>query len=229
MIYCIGDVHGEAEALRSLLDKLPVEPSDLLVMTGDAINRGPDSFECVEQIIGFSRCRKVFVQGNHEETMLAYLETGARDALLSMGGQATLDSYARAGWSAVPGVPESIPAAHALFYAQALDWTWPFYITDRYIFTHAGWNLSLPLERQSPEAMRWGGIRGQEASVWTQTVVRGHLPFPKVMFARRKGYIGVDTGCGSGGFLSAVALPSERVWTVRPRSYRPNWYLDRSP
>ncbi len=228
MIYCIGDVHGEAGALREMLSKLPVAPSDLLVLTGDIINRGPNAFDCVEQILGFSRCRKVFVQGNHEEVMLAYLEMGDTSTLLSMGGQATLDSYVRAGYSAQPGVPESVPPAHAQFYAQALDWTWPFYVTDQYLFTHAGWNLSLPLERQSPDAMRWGGIRGQEASVWTQTVVRGHVPFPKVMFARRKGYIGVDTGCGSGGFLSAVALPTEQVWTAKPSSFRPDWYTHRA-
>ncbi len=223
MIYCIGDVHGEAGALREMLDKLPVTASDLLVLTGDVINHGPDAFDCVEQILRFSRCRKVFVQGNHEEVMLACLEAGDISTLLSMGGQATLNSYARAGYPVQPGIPESVPPRHAQFYAQALDWTWPFYITDQYIFTHAGWNLSLPLERQSPEAMRWGGIRGHEASVWTQTVVRGHVPFPKVMFARRKGYIGVDTGCGNGGLLSAVALPTEQVWTVRPASFRQGW------
>lgn len=224
MIYCIGDVHGEAEALREMLGLLPVEPSDLLVLLGDIINRGPDSFGCVEQALGFNRCRKVFVQGNHEEAMLAFLEAGDTQTLLSMGGQATLDSYARAGYTVLPGMPESLPPAHAQFYAQALGWTLPFYITDDYLFTHAGWNLSLPLHRQSPDAMRWGGLRGQEASMWTQTVVRGHVPFPRVMFARRKGYIGVDTGCGAGGVLSAVALPTEQVWTVRPASFKPGWF-----
>ena len=224
MIYCIGDVHGEAGALREILSKLPLAPSDLLALTGDIINYGPDAFDCVEQIIGFDRCRKVFVQGNHEEAMLACLESGELSTLLGMGGQANLDSYARAGYPVQPGVPESIPPQHAQFYAQALGWTLPFYITDDYIFTHAGWNLSLPLQRQSPDAMRWGGIQGQTAPVWTQTIVRGHVPFPKVMFARRKGYIGVDTGCGKGGFLSTVALPTEQIWTVRPASFRPRWF-----
>lgn len=224
MIYCIGDVHGEAEALRELLGVLPVEPSDLLVLLGDIINRGPASFDCVEQVLGFDRCRKVFVQGNHEEAMLAFLEAGDAHTLPAMGGQATLDSYAQAGYQVLPGVPESVPPAHAAFYAQGLGWTLPFYITDDYLFTHAGWNLSLPLHRQSAEAMRWGGLKGQDAPLWTQTVVRGHVPFPKVMFARRKGYIGVDTGCGTGGVLSAVALPTEQVWTVRPASFKPGWF-----
>lgn len=226
MIYAIGDVHGEADALREILNNLPLTPSDLVVFLGDIINRGPDAFGCVEIVLAFDRCRKVFVQGNHEEVMLWYLETGESDGLLGMGGQTTLDSYARAGYAVQPGMPGSIPPRHAEFYGQMLGWTLPFYITDDYIFTHAGWNLSLPLERQSPEAMRWGGMKGFETPVWTQTVVRGHVPFPKVMFARAKHYIGVDTGCGMGGYLSAVALPGGETWTARPASFRPRWYFE---
>lgn len=222
MIYAVGDVHGEADALRELLAKLPVTPSDLVVFLGDLINRGPDSFQCVEQVLAFDKCRKVAIQGNHEEVMQLFLEAGDLQSLRAMGGDPTLASYTRAGHPLTAGLPET----HARFYAQAEAWTLPFYITADYIFTHAGWNLGLPLERQSPEAMRWAGVKGFESSVWTQTVIRGHTPFPKVTFARQKHYIGVDTGCGIGGFLSAVALPSGEVFTARPRSFRPRWYFE---
>ena len=167
MIYAIGDIHGENGALKEMLAKLPVQPSDLVIFLGDAINHGPDPFDCVEQILAFDRSRKVF--------------------------------YSRQ------------------------PWTLPFYITDHYIFTHAGWDLSLPLGQQSAGALRWGTVKGFENPVWTQTVVRGHVPFPKVTFAHRKQYIAADTGCGHGGLLSAVALPSGETFTARPVSYRPQW------
>lgn len=224
MIYAVGDVHGEAEALRELLALLPVQPSDLLVFLGDAINRGPDPFDCIKQIVAFDRCPKVFIQGNHEEAMLLFLEEGDIATLAGLSGQATLDSYARAGYALVPGDPNSLPLAHLQLYAQAHPWTLPFYITDQYIFTHAGWDLALPLPMQSTGALRWGKVKGEKQPWWRQTVVRGHTPFPKVMFARTKQYIGVDTGCGLGGLLSAVALPSGDVFTARPASYRPNWF-----
>lgn len=223
MIYALGDIHGEADALREMLAKLPVQPSDLVVFLGDIINRGLSSFDCVEQILAFDRCRKVFVQGNHEEAFLGYLEDDDRMFAEGMGGQSTLDDYESAGYVIVPGGPNSLPHSHARFYAQAEPWTLPFYITDHYIFTHAGWDLSLPLPQQSLGALRWGKVKGFENPVWPQTVVRGHVPFPKVTFARRKQYIAVDTGCGHGGFLSAVALPSGEVFTARPTSYRPGW------
>ena len=224
MIYAVGDIHGEAEALRELLAKLPVQPSDLVVFLGDAINRGPDPFDCIAQIIAFERCHKVFIQGNHEEALLLFLEDGDIAALSGMDAQATLDSYARAGYALVPGDPYSLPLPHLRLYAQAEPWTLPFYITNDYIFTHAGWDLALPLTLQSSGALRWGKVKGQEQPYWQQTVVRGHTPFPKVTFARTKQYIGVDTGCSLGGFLSAVALPSGIVFTARPKSFRPNWY-----
>jgi hypothetical protein len=47
---------------------------------------------------------------------------------------------------------------------------------------------------------------------------------PKVTFARAKQHIAVDTGCGLGGYLSAIALPSEQVFTVKPASFNPRWY-----
>ncbi len=224
MIYAIGDIHGEHGALRDMLTKLPVTPSDLVIFLGDVVNRGPDPFDCVEQILAFSRCRKVFVQGNHEEALLLFLEDGDLGALAGMDAQPTLDSYARRGYALTPGDPNSLPLSHLRFYSQAEAWTLPFYITDSYIFTHAGWNLMLPLTLQTTSAMRWGKVKTDAHPYWTQTVVRGHMPFPKVMFARAKQYIGVDTGCSLGGPLSAVALPTNEVFTARPKSYRADWY-----
>jgi len=232
VIYAVGDIHGENEALREMLAKLPVEPSDLVIFLGDAINRGPDSFDCVEQILAFDRCRKVFVQGNHEEAMqfsegndnwVLFSEDSGDFALVGLD-ETTLDSYTRRGYILKSSNPSSLPLAHLRFYSQAETWTLPFYITDDYIFTHAGWDLTLPLTLQTPGNLRWGKVKSDAHPYWTQTVVRGHTPFAKVMFARTKQYIGVDTGCSMGGLLSAVALPSGEVFTARPASYRPDWY-----
>ena len=224
MIYAVGDIHGESGALRALLEKLPVQPTDLVIFLGDAINRGPDGYDCVEQILAFDRCRKVFVQGNHEEALLMFLEEGAVTALTGMSAQGTLDSYAARGYTLMPGDLSSLPESHLRLYAQAEPWTLPFYITDHYIFTHAGWDLARPLEGQSLGVLRWGKVTGFEAPFWPQTVVRGHTPMPKVTFARTKQYIGLDTGCGLGGFLSAVALPTGETFSARPASFHPRWF-----
>ena len=226
MIYAIGDVHGESDALASILARLPVEQTDIVVFLGDLINRGgADPFGCVSQVIAFDRCRKFCIGGNHEESFREYLEFGDFSVLNGMDVQSTLDSYERAGYPVVPGDPSSIPEDHARFYFQSEAWTLPFYITDDYIFTHAGWNLQRSLEQQSSHDLAWGNVKGYESPVWTQTVVRGHTPMPKVTFSRAKHTIGVDTGCGMGGRLSAVALPSEKTFAAVPTSFHPRWYF----
>ena len=225
MIYAIGDVHGEADALREMIAKLPVEPTDLVIFLGDLINRkGMDSFDCVQQVIDFDRCRKVCLQGNHEEALLMFLAEGDYSIMEGMSGQSTLDSYAAAGFDLRPGDPNSIPESHLRYYTQAETWTLPFYITDTYIFTHAGWDLSRPVQQQNPYVMRWGQVKGFDAPVMSQTIIRGHTPLPKVTHSKAKHYIGVDTGCGMGGMLSTIALPSEEIFTAKPKSYNPRWY-----
>ncbi len=72
----IGDIHGEIDALRSLLAKLGVDAERgradrPLVFVGDLVDRGPDSIavvELVEHLIkcGIAQC----VMGNHEFNLL---------------------------------------------------------------------------------------------------------------------------------------------------------------
>ena len=225
MIYAIGDVHGEADALREMLAKLPLTPDDLVIFLGDLINRGGgDPFDCVQQVIDFDRCKKICLQGNHEEALILFLVEGDYSIAEGMSMQSTFDSYASRGFGLSPGDVASIPESHLRFYGQAESWTLPFYMTEDHIFTHAGWDLSRPPKLQNPHVLRWGRVTGFENPVTTQTVVRGHSPLPKVTFSKAKHNINVDTGCGMGGLLSAIALPSEEVFTVRPASYRQGWY-----
>jgi serine/threonine protein phosphatase 1 len=41
--FVIGDIHGCADELRYLVDRLPLASGDRLVFLGDYIDRGPDS------------------------------------------------------------------------------------------------------------------------------------------------------------------------------------------
>ena len=224
MIYAIGDVHGEAECLESLLNKLPIQPTDIVLFLGDLINRiGKDPFRCVEIVLQFDRCKKICLHGNHEDSFREYLENGDTSVLSGMAVETTLESYERRGYSVLGGDPASIPSDHARFYFSTEPWTLPFYITDNYIFTHAGWCLDRPINRQNLFQMHWGQVTGAENAVWTQTVIRGHSPLSKVTTVQSKHYIGIDTGCGLGGALSAIALPTGDVFTEFPASYRKRW------
>ena len=64
----IGDIHGRADLLKKLLAKLGKAMRVFFV--GDVIDRGPDSFGVVEQLMARGAAG---VRGNHEEWMRRYI------------------------------------------------------------------------------------------------------------------------------------------------------------
>jgi len=97
-VWVIGDVHGFNKSLRSLVGQLDLQTNDYVVLLGDLIDRGPNSYDVVQ----FAKSSKniVSVKGNHEETMsrtlsLEGLELPDIDLVtwLYNGGLATVTSY----------------------------------------------------------------------------------------------------------------------------------------
>jgi serine/threonine protein phosphatase 1 len=95
----VGDVHGQAGALRRLLDHISslVSAGDdaELIQLGDLVDRGPDSLGALDlafsDLLGFKRVTRL--PGNHELMLLKALR-GDRKALslwLMNGGSTVLD------------------------------------------------------------------------------------------------------------------------------------------
>jgi serine/threonine protein phosphatase 1 len=205
-LIAIGDIHGCLAALDRLLQEINPRREDLVVTLGDYVDRGPDSCGVVSRLIELgSRTHLVGMLGNHEQMMLDVIRHGApHQAWLRYGGVETLDSYG------FHGNLDFLPPDHQAFFDSLGD----YFEHGDYFFTHAAYDPDLPLDQQTQEMLRWHSLRdGVPAPHMSgRTAVVGHT-------ANREGEIFdaghllcIDTFCYGGGWLTAIELPSKRIW-----------------
>jgi len=220
-IFAIGDIHGCADELRQLLQKLPLSPDCRVVFMGDYIDRGENSREVIEIIKDLSNYYKVIcLLGNHESMLLDFLEDPVSPdagAFIYNGGTATLASYAdRTG-------RYHIPQSHLDFYNSLLL----TYETDQFFFVHAGVpNISLTEldPKKHKQDLIW--IREEflnSSFKWEKIIVHGHTPVVSVDESQQR--INVDTGCVYDNNLSAIELPERNVYSVKKIKGKKHVYL----
>lgn len=220
-LFVIGDVHGCAEELQALLQKLPLSRGCGLVLVGDYIDRGPSSRQVVDTLLDVSANVDVYpLMGNHEALLLDFLDdpTPLHSArFVYNGGGATLQSYC-----GKPG-DYHIPDAHVAFFRSLRL----VYQSESHIFVHAGLP-DVPLgeldDEEHKETMLWVRTPFHHSTFsWGKTIVHGHSRVPGIQMDTRR--INVDTGCVYDNLLSAVHLPSGRVYQVARRGVTDHVYL----
>ncbi|OQX01434.1 MAG: metallophosphatase [Desulfobacteraceae bacterium IS3] len=205
-IFAIGDIHGSADKLIALMDKLDIDfENDTLVFVGDYIDRGPASFEVVEYLLNLKkRCRNtVFLKGNHEDMFLNYLEGPDKLTYMMNGGKDTLESYLKKSSEN----SELIPQQHIDFF-KSLSL---FHETEDYIFVHAGLRANIPMEKQEPDDLLW--IRNEFIDSnydFGKMVIFGHTPFLEPLIRPNK--VGIDTGAVYGNKLTCLKLPDFKFY-----------------
>lgn len=224
-IYAIGDVHGRADLLATLL--ATIEADDLtrartetwLIFVGDLIDRGPASAEVIEIAMRVAKQLPTtrFLAGNHEEVFLSVLngKAGALSFFLDIGGRQTLHSYGfsnhdidtMSDGALIDAVRQRVPSAHLQFLQSFED----VVVSGDYAFVHAGIRPGTPLEAQKVSDLRWIrepflGHRGSLGHV----IVHGHTITPNV--DERANRIGIDTGAFESGKLTAIGLEGSDRW-----------------
>lgn len=203
--YVIGDIHGEIEQLKTIIEKISYDPAaDKLIFLGDYVDRGADSYQVYKYIRELNDGKNIFLRGNHEEMMIdAVLNENKAELWYHNGGLKTERSF--------PNNKELEKAAH---FFESLPY---YHANQEYIFVHGGIQPDKSLEQQTEHDLVWIrqaflAAKGEDFKE-NRTVVAGHTPVAEVRFEDNK--ILMDTGAGKGGILSALDLNTKKVYKSR--------------
>jgi serine/threonine protein phosphatase 1 len=240
----IGDIHGDLAQLLTLWERLPVlTASDTLVFLGDYVDRGPDSrgvIEFIRSLPSRTPARVVALMGNHEQILLDAYEGGNSEPLWppSNGVMATYLSFTGEAFDGSEQQFERMLKVKEWLPTDVYRWMKAlplWYEDERAIYVHAGlegedkvWFHPTKSQGTSLLWMReddfWKGYSGKRL-VFGHTVTSclplDHLNWLDKVFDDKRDVwfrgdlIGIDTGCGKGGFLSAVGLPGLDVYESR--------------
>jgi serine/threonine protein phosphatase 1 len=223
-VYAIGDVHGCAEQLRSLLDQIAADhaargpATRTVILLGDLVNRGPDSAGAIDHaraLIASGDGR--VLKGNHEELFLlaARGDRHAARALIDNGGTATLTSFGftpeeigRGSFSDLAALMKTrIPREVVAFLDAGED---KIAIGD-YLFVHAGIRPGVPIAEQAAGDLRWIRREFLESRAdHGPMVVHGHTIVETAVECENR--IGLDTGAYRSGRLTAIGLEGTERW-----------------
>lgn len=216
-VMAIGDIHGRADLLDRLLDRIAAEdPGMPLVFLGDYVDRGEHSAAVLRRLAGLADqwpAPVVCLMGNHERMMIDFLEapeTGAARWMRS-GGLQALASFGVGGITEHPGPVDARDAADRLGAAMGdtlLAWLRGLplqHASGNVHFVHAAADPDMPMTLQDPRTLLWG----HPAFASTprrdgQFVVHGHtvVDSPEIIAGR----IAVDTGAWFTGRLTAARI-----------------------
>jgi len=226
-VYAIGDIHGRLDLFVELLDRIEVDnarrpPASIdVVLLGDIIDRGPQSAQMVDMLMGLQNDLATLhvLKGNHESAMVEALSgnPGAMGRWIANGGDAALRSWGIGEDLIDVADPAALRAALAAAVpapvAAWLDGLPLSYRVGDYLFVHAGIRPGIPLDDQNPIDLMW--IRADFLDSRADhgvMVVHGHTIRPEVETRRNR--IGIDTGAYRTGKLTALGLEGASRWVL---------------
>lgn len=209
----IGDIHGCAQALGSLLEVIEPERDDVIISVGDYVNRGPDTRGVIERLIALEgHCTLVPLLGNHDQMLLDALagQAQAFSIWMRMGGGSTLLSYGASPGGVTRNELGRIPAEHVAFLKRCRA----FLETESHIFLHAKYDPQLPMDRQPDWLLRWETLRDgiPTPHISGKPVIAGHTSQKDGEMLDAGHLVCIDTYCHGGGWLTAIEAHTHQVW-----------------
>ena len=210
--FVIGDIHGAYKALSQCFERAAFDKNkDRLICLGDVCDRGPQTRECIYELLSIRNC--VYLLGNHDAWTLEWATKGeAPTEWLTQGGSDTVASYKSAG----------IPKTHIQFLAKAPLW----FLDKNRLFIHARFDVDEGLENTSEEKMVWDRelllkamLLRRSCPQWKfggyDEIFIGHTPtltFDKEVPQKFCNVWAMDTGAGCRGRLTIMDVDTKKYW-----------------
>lgn len=218
----IGDVHGCYDELIALLTRINFnDREDKIIFLGDYTDRGTQSYEVYRLLRGLkqqmeNRC--VLLYGNHEDLVFDYYEDNDPNWKRN-GGKETLKSF----------------KTHNVSLDRYTNWisknTQLWYKCKRYQACHAGLE-NKPLDKQYEEVLLWDRSAIRQGFYKGPLTIVGHTPLNEPTWIGPvnneveyiplqyyewydlplEGLIAIDTGCGKGGYLTALIIEKTQFY-----------------
>jgi serine/threonine protein phosphatase 1 len=224
----VGDLHGELVCLDKMIDRLCARaPRARWVFVGDFIDRGDHSAGVLDRLRALEADRPdtVFLLGNHEEMMLAFLREPeqAGNRWMRHGGLQTMASFG-AFQLGVQNAPEALRRARdrllEVMPEGLHDWLAArprWFGSGNVAVVHAGADPATPIAAQTEQALTWGhkafGQHARDDGLW---VVHGHtiVELPQ----EKNGVISIDTGAYATGRLTAAIIENGQLEFIQART-----------
>ncbi|WP_077211948.1 metallophosphoesterase [Bacillus dakarensis] len=229
----ISDIHGCAEELKHLLQKINAQPKEVLFL-GDYVDKGPDSIDVLEMVREWCSQGAEALLGNHDELLIQWLED-KEDIFYygRIGGVWTINSFLkRLGMDKVwyddllknKDKENEIRKIIKDHYQEQIDFikSRPLFKRESgFIFVHAGIDPIKGLEQTTREQflhIRNEFIYHYEGS---ETVIFGHTQTSRIrdhhsteVYFGDNNVIGIDGGCAFGGQLNALMIEDGKFTTA---------------
>lgn len=204
----MGDIHGCATALETILEQIRLQPGDLLVTLGDYINKGPDSRQVLERLMQLHRKGLLMpLRGNHEVKLILAAEkkqAHLNDTILV--DERTLVSYSE---NDTPIEVAAIPDTHIAFLKyHCRDW-WQ---SPGHCFVHATVEPQKPLPEQAQQVLLWRKFDYPAPHISGKVLVCGHTPQYEGLPLNIGHAICLDTWACGNGWLSCLEVNSGQLW-----------------
>lgn len=205
-ILAASDIHGHGQALMTLLKEAHYHPgNDQLILCGDYVNKGPDSEGTLEIIQQLQAEGAIVLIGNHEVKWLEEMNEAeyAMQHHLKITYQKIQQQWGKLKWRPL------------------LESFKRYYMTEDYLFIHAGVIPNMPLEHQSLKQITGYNRHTDFIHHYPgKIMIHGHVPtFREGMMHgeifQTKDAINIDSGAGHGKYLTVYDVTHNQQYKMK--------------